>query len=446
MSRLLSLAALVVASVLPALPLAAQLGSYNPEPGPRATVAIRGARIVPVSGAVIPSGTLVMTDGRITAVGATAEIPTGARIIDGTGLSVYPGMMDASTNMGLAEITQGANATVDNAETGNWNPNAQALWGIDPHSAHIGVTRVAGITHVISRPGGSILAGQAALIHLAGYTVTAMAITPRIATVIQLPGQGGGGGFGGGGGGGGGGSQAASAAPGRTPLDSLKRILDDARAWGNASRAHAANGNLPAPKPDLVLASLQPALDGSMPVLFPANTEQQIKDAVAFAKEQQLRPIILGGRDAWRMTDYLLEHKVPVIYSSTLGMPVRDDDPYDAAYAAPAKLREAGVTFAIASGEDNPDVRNLPYHAGMAAAFGLSRDDALRAVTLWPAEIFGVADQLGSLDVGKIANVVVTNGDILEARTSTVHLFIDGREVPLATKHTELYETFKDRR
>lgn len=434
-----------VATLLPAAPAAAQLGSYNPAPGPRATVAIRGARIVPVGGAEIPNGTIVIDNGVIAAIGPDVTIPATARVIDGTGLSVYPGMMDAGTAMGLAEITQGANATVDNAETGNWNPNVQALWGIDPHSAHIGVTRVAGITHVVSRPGGSILAGQAALIHLAGYTVPDMAVVPRLATVIQLPGQGGGGGFGRGGGGGGQGG-GAQAPEGRTPLDSLKQVLDDARAYGKALAARVADPALPRLTPDLALASLQPALAGEMPVLFPANTESQIKAAVEFAEEEELTPIILGGRDAWRMTEFLVEHEVPVIYTATLGMPVRDDDPYDAPYTAPARLREAGVTFAIASGESNPDVRNLPYHAGMAAAFGLDREDALRAVTLWPARIFGVDDRLGSLEVGKVANVVVTNGDILEPRTSTVHLFIDGRDVPLATKHTELYDTFKDRK
>lgn len=427
---------------LPAV-ASAQLGSHNPEPGPRATVAIRGARIIPVSGPEIANGTIVIDNGLIAAVGANVTVPAGARVIDGTGLHVYPGMMDASTAMGLAEIAQGANATVDNAETGNWNPNVQAMWGIDPHSAHVGVTRVAGITHVVSRPGGSILAGQAALINLAGYTAPAMAVVPRVATVIQLPGQGGGrGGFGGGGQGGG--SQAQQG--GRSPLDSLKQVLEDARAYGKAIAAHAADRSLPRPTEDLALASLQPALAGEMPVLFPANSETQITEAVEFAEAEGLTPIILGGRDAWRMTDFLVEHKVPLIYTGSLGMPVRDDDPYDAAYAAPAKLREAGVTFAIGSGEDNPDVRNLPYHAGMAAAFGLSREDALRAVTLWPAEIFGIADRLGTLEVGKMANVVVTNGDLLEATTSTVHLFIDGRDVPLGTRHTDLYDIFKDRK
>ncbi len=430
------------AALAPLATASAQLGSYNPEPGPRETIAIRGAHIVPVVGDEIAQGTIVFSDGKIVAVGANVTVPGDARVIDGTGLSVYPGMMDAGTQMGLVEIEQGANATVDNSETGNWNPNAQAIWGIDPHSAHIGVTRVVGITHVISRPSGGILSGQAALINLAGYTAPAMAVVPRIATVIQLPGSGRGGGrFGGRGGG-----AAEAEAGGMSPLDSLRMILDDARAYQKAMTAYAADSSLPRPTTDRILAALVPAVSGEMPVIFPAQSESQIREAVRFAESEKLDPIILGARDAWRMTEYLVEHDVPVIYSNTLGFPTRDDDGYDAAYAAPSKLRAGGVTFAIASGEPNPDVRNLPYHAGMAAAFGLSKADALKAVTLWPAEIFGVADKLGSLEPGKIANIVVTDGDILEARTSTRYLFIDGRNVPLDTKHSRLYEQFKDRR
>jgi len=444
MTRSVKLATLLVlAALAPLATASAQLGSYNPEPGPRETVAIRGAHLFPVSGPDIANGTIVISDGKIVAIGSNVTVPSGARVIDGAGLSVYPGMMDASTAMGLAEITQGANATVDNSETGNWNPNVSALWGIDPHSAHIGVTRVVGITHVISSPGGSILAGQSALINMAGFTAPGMAVVPRIATVIQLPSAGG---RGGGGGRFGGGAPAATPAAGSTPLDSLKQMLDDARAYKVATEAYAKDKTLPRPTTDLVLAALGPALSGEMPVIFPAQSVAQIKEVVKFAEEQKLTPIVIGGRDAWRMTDYLVEHKVPIIYTNTLGFPTYEDDGYDAAYAAPAKLRAAGVTFAISAGESNPDVRNLPYHAGKAASFGLSKEDALKSVTLWPAEIFGVADKLGSLEVGKIANIVVTNGDMLEARTDTKYLFIDGRNVPLATKHSELYDTFKDRK
>ena len=439
--RLLAVAS--ATTLLQAAPLAAQLGSYNPEPGPRATVVIRNARIVPVRGEVIANGSLVIADGRIQAIGANVTSPAGAQVIDATGLSVYPGMMDAGTTMGLAEIEQGANATLDQSETGRFNPNAQALWGINPHSAHIGVTRVVGITHVVSRPTGGLIGGQAALINLAGFTAPGMAVVPRVAMVIQLPGQGGGGGFGGGGFGGGGGGNAAA----RTAaIDSIRSMLDNAEAYGRAVDAASRDTALPRPTADIILAALVPVVRGEMPVIFPAESQADIRAAVDFAKERKLKPIIFGGRDAWRMTDLLKEHDTPVIFARTMSLPVRDDDPYDVHYSAAAKLAAAGVRFAIASGEGDPDVRNLPYVAGMAAAFGLDRAAALRAVTLSPAEIFGVADRLGSLEVGKIANLVVTDGDVLEARTSTRYLFIDGRNVPLATKHSELYDMFKDRK
>lgn len=439
------IARLLLPATVLAAPVAAQLGSFNPEPGPQATVVIRNARIVPVNGDVIPRGSIVIADGRIQAVGVNVTEPAGAQVIDASGLSVYPGMMDAATSMGLAEIEQGANATIDNQETGRFNPNAQAIWGINPHSAHIGVTRVAGITHVISRPSGGLLSGQAALINLAGYTAPAMAVVPRMAMVINLPSSGGGGGgFGGGGFGGGGGGNNAQAA--RTAaVDSLEQLLADAEAYGRAMEAAARDPNLPRPTHDLALASMVPVVRGEMPAIFPAETQADIRAAVEFAEKHKIKPVIVGGRDAWRMTTFLKEHDVPVVFTRTMSLPTRDDDPYDAQYVAPARLAEAGVRFAIASGEPDPDVRNLPYVAGMAAAFGLDRDAALRAVTLSPAEIFGVADRLGSLEVGKMANLVVTDGDILEARTSTRYLFIDGRNVPLSTKHTELYDTFKDR-
>ncbi|MEO5798911.1 MAG: amidohydrolase family protein [Gemmatimonadales bacterium] len=427
-----------------ALPLSAQLGSYNPAPGARGVYAIRNAHIVPVSGPEIASGTIVIgVDGKITAVGANAAIPADAKIIDGTGLSVYPGMMEASSSIGLLEIEEGANATVDNSEVGRFNPNVGAFWGIDPHSAHIGVSRVVGITEVMSRPSGGLISGTAAIINLSGYTVPEMVVTQKSGMVFNLPSA-----RGGGRGAGGFGAPAATAAatPGRmTATDSIKQMLRDAEVYGKTLDAYAKDKALPRPKTDLILASLLPVIRGEMPALFNASTSAEIKEAVAFAEEMKLKPIIIGGRDAPKITDYLKQHNVPVIFSATMELPSREDDPYDANYSAPAKLAAAGVRFAISSGEPNPDIRNLPYVAGMAASFGLSKEDALKAVTLWPAQITGVGDRFGSLEVGKVANLVVLNGDMLEARSDTKYLFIDGRPVPLETKHTQLNDLFKNR-
>jgi imidazolonepropionase-like amidohydrolase len=440
----LSMPALAVALLATgAAPVAAQLGSYNPAAGPQETVAIRGAMIHPVSGPVLPSGTIVISGGKIQAIGTNVAVPQGARVIDGTGLHVWPGMMEAGTTMGLAEIPQGATPTMDVSETGTINPNAQALNGINSHSAHIGVTRVVGITHVVSSPRGGVISGQAALINLAGDTPPTMAVVPNVAMYMTLPRAGG---FGGGFGGGGFGQQAGSTQDANRTrearLDSLKMLFADAKAYGTAHDAYAKDATLPRPKTDLQLAALLPMLRGTMPVIFSADRVTDIRGAIAFAEETGLTPIIMGGRDAWMMADELKTKNVPVILTGVMSLPSREDDPYDVNFTAPAKLAAAGVRFAITSGDDGAEARNLPYVAGMAAAYGLSPADAVKAITFAPAEMFGVADRLGTLEPGKMANLVVTTGDLLEATTLTKHLFIDGREVPLGSKHEQLYEMF----
>lgn len=442
-------AASLAATALLPIAVVAQLGSPNPLPGPQGTFAIRNARIVPVSGPTIENGTLVISGGRITAIGANAAVPAGAQVIEGAGLSVYPGMMDAGTSMGLSEIPQGAVPTQDNAEVGSFNPNAIAYYGMNPHSAHIGVTRVVGVTHVLSSPSGGIVSGQATLANLGGWTPAAMTIQQKAGLVITLPRAGGGGfGFGGGGGfGGGAGANNADATRTREKqLDSLKTLIADARAYGQAMDAFAKDKSLPRPVNDVKLDAMIPYVRGQLSVLMPADRSVDIKAAVDFAVEQGLKAIIVGGREAVIQAALLKEKNVPVLYGTLRDLPSREDDPYDINYSAPGKLAAAGVRFAITSGDGGAEVRDLPNIAGMAAAFGLSQEDALRSVTLWPAQILGIGDRFGSLDVGKVANVVVTTGDLLEARTETKYLFIDGRLVPLDNRHTVLWQTHKDRR
>ena len=441
-NRMAARAALLSAVVATAA--SAQLGSFNPPPGPQGTFAIRGGHIVPVSGADIPNGTVVISGGKITAVGANVQVPANAKVIDASGLMVYPGMIETGSSVGLSEIGQGAVATVDISEVGSFNPNAQAFFGIDPHSAHIGVARVVGITTVVSRPTGGIISGQAALMNLAGDTPPKMAVAPRIALVIELPRSGfGGRGF----------ARAAALQQGapdanrvrQAQMDSLRAMLRDADAYGKAQAAYANDKSIPRPAHDVVLESMLPALNGQMPVIVPADRANDIRDAVNFAEEMHLKPIIMGGQEAPAVASFLKQHNVPVIVTAVMQLPPREDDPFDVNFTIPAKLAAAGVTFAISTGDRGSEIRTLPYNAGMAAAHGLSKTDALKSVTLWPAQIFGVGDKLGSIDVGKMANIVVTTGDILEAKTDTKYLFIDGREVPLDNKHTQLNALFKDR-
>jgi imidazolonepropionase-like amidohydrolase len=441
------LLAVLSASIFPLLssPAGAQLGSFNPTPGPQGTFAIRGGRVITVSGAEIPNGTVVISGGKITAVGANVTVPGNAQVINATGMFVYPGMIETGSSIGLSEIGQGAVATVDISEVGSFNPNAQAFYGIDPHSAHIGVARVVGITTVVSRPTGGILSGTAALMNLAGDTPPKMAVIAKLALVVELPRSGfGGRGF----------ARAAAVQQGgnldanrvrQLQMDSLRTMLHDAEAYGKAQAAYAKDKSIPRPAHDVVLEALLPAIGGQMPVIFPADRANDIRDAVNFAEELHLKPIILGAQEAPAVAAFLKQHNTPVIVTAVMKLPSREDDPYDVNYTIPAKLAAAGVTFAISTGDRGSEIRTLPYNAGMAAAHGLSKTDALKSVTLWPAQIFGVGDKMGSLDVGKMGNVVVTTGDILEAKTDTKFLFIDGRSVPLDTKHTQLNALFKDR-
>jgi imidazolonepropionase-like amidohydrolase len=439
---------LAAAAALPLCALHAQLGSTNPPSGPHGVYAITHGKIFPVTGPEIANGTLVIgADGRIQAVGANVAVPAGAKVIDATGLSVYPGMMDGGTSMGLSEIGQGAASTVDVTEVGTFNPNVQAFFGINPHSAHVGVTRVVGVTEVVSSPKGGIISGQAALINLAGSTPPQMVLVQKVAMAFSLPGEfGGGRGFGRGGFAAGGANAAGDASRLRQrQLDSLRTMLTDADAYAKAFDAYAKDKSLPRPKSDVVLASLVPVIRGQMYAMFSAERAADIRDAVNFAEEFHMKPIIVGGAEALKVAPFLKQHDVPVLVTGVRQLPRLEDDAPDANYSMPGKLVAAGVKIAITSGNGGAMVRDLPSVAGMAAAYGLSKTDALKSVTIWPAQIFGMGDKLGSLETGKMANVVVTTGDLLEARTDTKYLFIDGRPVPLDTRHTELYMQFKDR-
>jgi imidazolonepropionase-like amidohydrolase len=414
--------------------------------GKAGTFAIRNARIVTVSGATIENGTVVVSNGKITAVGANVAIPGGAETIDGRGLSVFPGMIDAGTNLGLAEIGSGANSTVDVAEIGDMNANVKAIMAVNPHSSHVNVTRVNGITSVLSMPSGGIMAGQATVINLVGSTQNDMAVVPTFAMVINFPRVTTGGGFGGGFGGG---QQVEFGEAVRRRdqrIEELKKIFKDAENYGRVKDAYAKDKTLPYPKTDLKLEAVIPYARGERPVIFTVERERDIRAAVKFADEMKLKAIIMGGQEAWKAADLLKQKDVAVIYTNIYSLPVRDDDNYDYLYEAPSKLQQAGVRFAISTGDAGAEVRDLPYQAGIAGAFGLSPQEALKSVTLYPAQILGLGDKLGSIEVGKIANLVVADGDILEPRTNIKHLFINGRLIPLTSRHTELYEQFKDRK
>ncbi|HSS19670.1 MAG TPA: amidohydrolase family protein [Pyrinomonadaceae bacterium] len=445
MSRLKLSATLLLFFVLPLS--AQQIGNPTNQNGvtpPRGVFVIRNARIVTVSGATIENGSVVVRDGKIAAVGSNATAPSGAQTIDAHGLSVYPGMIDAGTSLGLVEVGQGAAGTVDTAEVGDLNPNAKAIIAVNPHSAHLAVTRVDGITAAVTLPTGGLISGQAAIINLVGTTPLEMAVVPYAALVINYPRIGNAAGdFGGG-------QQDTNLAETLTTsarqVEQIRKILKDAEAYGRAQDAYGKDKSLARPEHNVVLEALVPYVRGERPVIFRADRESEIRGAVRFAEELKLKAVILGGDEAWRVAAYLKEKNVPVIITGILDLPAREDDYYDTMYANAGKLQQAGVRFCISSGSSGAGVRDLPYYAGMAAAFGLPKDEALKAVTLYPAQIMNVGDRLGSIEVGKIANLVVTDGDLLETRTAIKYLFIDGREVNLNSRHTDLNDAFKNRK
>ena len=442
MKRIFVLAAFTSAIALGLVGLAGSRVCVASAQGPADSYAIRNVRIVTVTGPAIESGTVVIANGKIAAVGANASVPSGAKVIDGKGLSVYPGMMDSDTEIGLTEIGSVA-GSVDTSEIGDNNANIHVDVAINSDSSHIAVTRVNGITSALSAPRGGLIAGQSAILNLDGWTPREMVLKSPVAMHINWPGAGGGrgGGFGGGG-------QRRSVTELRREqerqIESLKRILRDAAAYGDAKDARAKDPSLPKQNVDLKLEALIPVVRGQMPVMINVNLERDIKNALAFVSEMKLKAIISGGAEAYRVADQLKARNIPVIVGPVLRMPVREDDPYDAAFANAGLLSKAGVKIAFQT-NDSAYSRNLPYHAGMAAAFGLPKEEALKAVTIYPAEIFGIADRVGSIEQGKIANLIVTDGDPLEIRTQIKHVFINGRDIPLTSRHTELYEKYKAR-
>jgi imidazolonepropionase-like amidohydrolase len=405
-------------------------------------IAIQGGRVYTVSGDVLEHATVLISGGKIMAVGAAIEVPPGATVIDAAGKSVYPGLIDGLTTLGLTEIGS-VPGSVDTTEVGDVNPQAQAWVAVHPETELIPVARANGVTAAVAAPAGGLVSGQSAVIRLAGTTPDALTVKTPAAMHVVYP-------------------------TGRPDFD-IARLFEepelktfeerqkdkkknqekDLRRLANLledARAHRAALDIPsrAPKVDLALEALAPVARGEVPMVIRADAEADIRGAVAFARERGLKLIVSGGLDAWRCVDALKAADAAVLVEVDR-LPRREADPYDAAYANPAALQRAGVRFAIVS-DDASMSRNLPYQAAMARAFGLSADAALRAITLSPAEIFGVADRMGSIDVGKDANLFVATGDVMDHRTSVTHVFIDGVLQSLETRHTRLYDAFKDRK
>jgi imidazolonepropionase-like amidohydrolase len=372
-----------------------------------------------VSGQTLEAGTILFDQGKITAIGREVPLPEGTEQIAVDGKHIYPGLIDAYTQLGLVEI-ESVRATIDYREMGQFNPNVKSWVAVNPDSEVIPVTRANGVLLVLSAPVGGLVSGRSAVLQLDGWTYEDLVLKSDIAMHVNWP----------------------SERSRESSLKALREFLDQARAYRQARQAQPLRQPM-----DLRLEAMQPVLDGELPMMVSADELGQIQAAIAFAVEQGVRLIIHGGYDAVECAELLKTHDIPVIVAGTYRLPLRPGDAYDAAYTLPARLQEAGVAYCLASGGrfSATGVRNLPYHAATAAGFGLPIDEALKAITLYPAKVLGIADRVGSLEVGKDATLFVCSGDPLDVNCSIERAYMQGRKVELNDRHKRLWKKYEQK-
>ncbi len=391
--------------------------------------ALTNAKIYTVTNGIIENGTLIINNGIIEAVGANVRIPADAEVIDVDGKEIYPGMIDGGTTLGLSEIGSIAEAN-DARETGALTPQMQALTAVNPNSVAIPVTRVSGVTTVWTMPQGGMLAGTAATINLFGYTPDQMDAGGR-GIVMNFPSTAGGRRY----------RRLSEDERKKRQERALKQLND---AWDKAELyAKIENSEEVRNYPEI--EALVPVVKGDMMLFIEANAAKDITAAIAWVKERGYKQVVLTGvSEGWRVADEIAASGLSVITGPVQAIPTRSSDSFDAAYANPGVLQKAGVKVAIRTMEAE-NVRNLPYHAGFAAAYGMGREEALKAITINAAEILGIGDQVGSIEVGKKANIFVSTGDPFETASKITDLFIDGYKIPMTSRQIRLYDEFMNR-
>jgi len=403
------------AAVLAAGPVLAQ--DLTPKAAPQSRpVVLRGATIHTVSGPVLLGGTLVFENGVIQGIHdrtVDVAIPDDAEVVDARGKHVYPGLIVTSTTMGLEEISQ-VPQSVDTREVGDLNPEVRAAVAVNPDSTVIPVNRTGGILTMGVFPQGGIVPGRVSVMSLDGWTWEDMTIEGDAGLAVNWPWN-------------------------EDDIEPLDRMIEEARAWHDARRA---DPDIPM---DIQKAALGKVLRREAPVFVEANGIDAIEQAASWAQRHELRLVIVGGRDAHLCTELLQRQSIAVVIGGTHNLPKRRDSAYDEAFRLPALLEEAGVTWCLTSGGSFYNERNLPFHAATAATFGLDRETALRAITLTPARILGVADRVGSLETGLDATLLVTDGSPLDLTTTIEMAFIQGRRVDLRNKQTELARKYREK-
>ena len=407
---------------------------------PPGTWALVGGDVETVSSGRIAGATVVLRDGRIVGVGPDVAVPSDATVVDCEGMTIYPGFFDAGTRLGLIEIGA-VEETRDENEMGDITPHALALTAVNPNSVAIPVTRVSGVTTALTAPTGGLLPGTAAVINLLGYTPQQMSVGNAGALIVNFPRKGRSGWWDER-------KEEEIEKAWRERMEKLDEIWDQAELYAQIDATARENGESPDHRTydnTAPYEAMMPAVRGRMPVIIEVSRAADIDSALAWIARRGLTNVILGDVDeGWRVADRIAAAGIPCIVGPVLSIPSRHSDRYDKAYANPGLLSKAGVRVALRTSQA-ANVRNLPFNAGFAVSYGMDPAEALRAITLTPAELFGVDDRLGSIEVGKEGTLFVCDGDPFEPATEVRHLFIGGRNVPLESRHTRLNDEFLNR-
>ncbi|TFV97767.1 amidohydrolase [Algoriphagus kandeliae] len=389
---------------------------------------LQNATVHTITKGVLTNTSILIEDGKISQMGSNISA-SDAEVIDCSGLVIYPGMIDSGTTLGLVEVNS-VPETVDYQEIGNVTPNMQALTAVNPNTEAIPVTRVSGVTTTLTVPQGGLFPGTAALINLVGYTPDQMYAGFK-AVVMNFP---------------------NSARRGRwdrrsdddIKKDNEKALKEANELWEKAKSYHEliSKGAELDYYPEI--AQLAKVVSGELPLMIEVNAASDIQNAINWVADKDAKVIFSGVKEGWRVADEIAKAKIPVITGPVQDLPSRQSDRYDAAYSNAGKMAKAGVKVALRT-NDSENVRNLPFHAAFAAAYGMGKEEAWKAVTINPAEIFGLQDQLGSVETGKVANLIVATEDPFETRAQIMHVFINGYRIPLSNRHIRLYQEFLDR-
>ncbi len=405
-----------------------------PAPPQQRPIVIHSATVHTVTGAdTLANSYLVIEDGVITQVGqGTPPSVPRAEVFDARGLHVYPGLILAETTLGLSE-TAAVDVTNDFQEIGAFKPEVRAAVAVNPDSDLLPVTRSNGILTMLVTPRGGVISGRASVMRLDGWTWEQMAIDDAAGLVLNWPRT----------------EPFSSRFVERSDDEQRKQIAENLKEiedFFNQAQAYvkAKAGEEPVDT-DLRFEAMRSVLAGEKPVFIYASTLGQIESAVGFAVRHNLKIVIVGGAQADKAAPVLKEHDIPVIVTGLHRLPTERHDPYDDPYTLPKRLYEAGIRFAISTGGEPAHERNLNHNAATAAAYGLPREEALRAVTQRAAEIIGIGATHGTIEPGKAATIIITSGDPLEITTDTLVAFIDGRRIDLGDRHKALYAKYREK-